>query len=92
MDAIMHRFNSNLGVTCMYCHVLKKNVPYPEPIDFASDEKPAKLKTREMLAMSISLNKKYFKIKMDRKLKPAPRIWCSTCHQGVLDPRKIGRP
>ncbi len=88
----MERFNSGLGVTCMYCHVIKKNVPYPEPMDFASDEKPAKERCREMLAMSMKLNKKYFNIRMDNKLEIRPRIWCSTCHQGMLDPGKIGKP
>jgi hypothetical protein len=84
MDDIMHRFNSDLGVTCSYCHVRKKNVPYPEPMDFASDERPEKIQARKMLAMTIQLNKKYFHIRLDDKLEIRPKIWCFTCHHGVL--------
>jgi hypothetical protein len=90
MDIIMHRFNSALGVTCIYCHVTKKNVPYPEPMDFASDEKPEKRQAREMLAMSMKLNKKYFNVKIDSKIEIRPRIWCNTCHQGLIIPKKMG--
>jgi hypothetical protein len=84
MDGIMHRFNSALGVTCKYCHVRKKNVPYPEPMDFASDERPEKKQARAMLAMTIRLNKKYFNVSVDNKIQIKPKIWCATCHQGEL--------
>ena len=84
MDYIMHRFNSDLGVTCSYCHVRKKNVPYPEPMDFASDERPEKIQARKMLAMTIKLNKKYFNTTIDNKIEIRPAIWCYTCHHGVM--------
>ncbi len=92
MDRIMHRFNAQLGVTCMYCHVHKKNVPYPLPNDFASDEKKEKIIARQMLTMTIKLNRKYFDIKMDSKLEIKPRIWCITCHKGIPVPQNVVYP
>jgi hypothetical protein len=90
MDVIMHHFNSSLGVTCMYCHVIKKNAPYPEPMDFASDVKEEKIQARKMLAMSILINKKYFHVRVDSKIEIQPRIWCNTCHHGLLILKKPG--
>jgi hypothetical protein len=84
MDHIMHRFCSDLGVTCAYCHIRKKDAPYPQPMDFASDDKPEKIQARKMLAMSMKLNKKYFNIRIDNKISIKPKIWCFTCHHGVL--------
>ena len=89
MDIIMHKFNSALGVTCMYCHVRKKNAPYPEPMDFASDEKEEKIVARKMLAMTMKLNSKYFNRKIDNKISIKPRIWCNTCHRGLLIEKKM---
>jgi hypothetical protein len=89
MDIIMHKFNSALGVTCMYCHVRKENAPYPEPMDFASDVKEEKIVARKMLAMTMKMNAKYFNKKIDNKISVRPSIWCNTCHRGLLIEKKI---
>lgn len=89
MELIMHKFNSALGVTCMYCHVRKKGAPYPEPMDFASDELPEKIVARKMLAMTMKLNSKYFNTKIDDKITTKPVVWCITCHRGLLINKKF---
>jgi hypothetical protein len=87
MDRIMFTFERQLGVTCLYCHVPAKNV-VPERVDFASDEKPEKRIAREMLKMTIKLNKKYFNTIIDKSYPytTRPTIWCRTCHMGFPVP------
>lgn len=69
-----------LGVTCNTCHAPKGN--------FASDEKPLKLKARQMLEMTKALNQQYFP---DHK--PAEgestlgKVTCYTCHKGESVPK-----
>jgi hypothetical protein len=68
-----------LGVTCNTCHV---------PRNFAAEDKPIKLKARQMLEMTRSINKQYFP---DHKPKPGEsvlgRVTCYTCHQGESTPK-----
>jgi len=69
-----------LGVTCNTCHAPRGN--------FASDEKPLKLKARQMLEMTKALNQQYFP---DHK--PAEgesvlgKVTCYTCHKGEQTPK-----
>ena len=84
MEAVMHTFNSQLGVTCIYCHIIDNSSP-PEA-DFATDVKPEKLIAREMLKMTIKLNRKYFGSEIDGKLDKRAKIWCGTCHRGIPRP------
>jgi hypothetical protein len=69
-----------LGVTCNTCHAPRGN--------FASDEKPLKLKARQMLEMTRAINKQFFP---DHKPKPGEsvlgRVTCYTCHQGEATPK-----
>jgi hypothetical protein len=85
LERVMYTFTRQLGVTCLYCHVPTKNVD-PERMDFASDEKNEKLIAREMLRMSIKINKKYFDHPIDKKIIAKPLIWCRTCHMGYPVP------
>jgi hypothetical protein len=85
LERVMYTFTRQLGVTCLYCHVPTKNV-VPERMDFASDEKKEKLTAREMLRMTIKLNKKYFNRPVDKKMITKPRVWCRTCHMGYPVP------
>ena len=68
-----------LGVTCNTCHVRG---------NFASEEKPIKLKARQMLEMTRALNKQYFP---DHKPKEGEsvlgRVTCYTCHKGETAPK-----
>jgi photosynthetic reaction center cytochrome c subunit len=75
----MNLIVQGLGVTCNTCHVRG---------NFASEDKPEKLKARQMLEMTMALNKQYFP---DYKPKEGEsvlgRITCYTCHKGETMPR-----
>jgi hypothetical protein len=68
-----------LGVSCNTCHARG---------NFASEEKPLKLKARQMLEMTAALNKQYFP---DHKPKEGEsvlgRVTCYTCHKGEQIPK-----
>jgi hypothetical protein len=49
----MREFSLALNVRCQYCHAGGDGISL-EGVKFASDEKPAKVKARAMLRMSIS--------------------------------------
>jgi hypothetical protein len=85
MDRVMHSFNSELGVTCIYCHVTDRSQTIPRA-DFVSDEKPEKNIARQMLQMTIKLNRRYFGSSVDGKLQTPVKVWCTTCHRGLLKP------
>ena len=73
-----------LGVTCNTCHV---------PRNFASEDKPIKLKARQMLEMTKALNKQYVP---DYKPKDGEsvlgKVTCYTCHKGEQIPKHtVGR-
>jgi hypothetical protein len=76
----MELFVQALGGSCNDCHMPKGN--------FASDEKPMKIKAREMIEMTRAINKQFFP---DHK--PAEnestlgRVTCYTCHQGETKPK-----
>jgi hypothetical protein len=62
-----------LGVTCNTCHAARGN--------FASDEKPLKLKARQMLEMTKALNQQYFPGHKPKEGESVlGRVTCYTCH------------
>lgn len=76
---IMDNFEDALGVKCGFCHVVKKDAE-----DYASDSVTHKETARDMMRMTMFLNKTYF---------PAPKkptgketITCYTCHKGKITP------
>jgi hypothetical protein len=75
----MNLIVQGLGVTCNTCHARG---------NFASEEKPLKLKARQMLEMTKALNKQYFP---DHKPKEGEsvlgRVTCFTCHKGEQLPK-----
>jgi hypothetical protein len=75
----MNLMVQGLGVTCNTCHVRN---------NFASEEKPEKLKARQMLEMTKALNEKYFP---DYKPKDGEsvlgKVTCYTCHKGESTPK-----
>lgn len=89
MESVMHTFNAQLGVTCIYCHTTDtvNGVHYA---NFTSDAMPAKKKALEMLKMTFRLNKKYFNTKLNAAMSQKPVIWCGTCHHGL--PIPVNRP
>ena len=68
-----------LGMSCNSCHVRN---------NFASEEKPEKLKARQMLEMTRAINKQFFP---DYKPKEGEsvlgRVTCYTCHKGETTPK-----
>lgn len=72
-------FQDGLGVTCNFCHAQNKD---GHGLDFASDAKPEKNISREMMRMTIQINKKFFKLKHPLIGSNALIISCSTCHKG----------
>ena len=75
----MNLMVQGLGVTCNTCHVRN---------NWASEDKPEKLKARQMLEMTKALNQKYFP-----DYKPTDgesvlgKVTCYTCHKGETTPK-----
>jgi cytochrome c553 len=76
-------FEDGLGVTCGFCHANAKD---GHGLDFVSDAKPEKEITRQMMRMTIGINKKYFKLKHPKIGNEALVVSCSTCHKGQAFP------
>ena len=66
----MKKIAAALGVQCEHCH---------DTDDFAKDSEKKEI-AREMLKMTMQLNKDYFKGEM--------RVGCITCHNGSKEPKK----
>ena len=81
MDFVMETFSVNLGVNCLFCHPGKQNgTDYS--FDYATDQLQNKRVARDMLRMTMKVNKKYFNIRMTGLMNSRGRIWCGTCHRG----------
>ena len=88
LRATMSTFTRALGVRCNFCHALPEGRPIKHD-DWASDDKPEKLKARAMMEMTRDLNDKYL-AQLDRKDDENPiRIGCFTCHHGAPEPRML---
>lgn len=70
MGKVMNLMSASLGVDCNFCHVEN---------DFAKDGKEEKEAARQMITMTLALNKNYF----DNR----PEISCNTCHNGKTHPQ-----
>lgn len=79
LDSIMKSFKTSLGVKCSFCHAQSKD--NPEKLDFASDDNKHKLIARDMMRMTIRINKKFF------KGEETPPVTCYTCHRGNEHPK-----
>ncbi len=73
-----------LGVRCEYCHVGEPGQPL-RTFDFVSDEKPTKLKAREMLRMVMAINGEHL-TGLDDRADPPIEVDCATCHRGLNRP------
>lgn len=72
-----------LGVTCGFCHANAKD---GHGLDFVSDAKPEKEITRQMMRMTLGINKKYLKLKHPELGSAALIVNCNTCHRGQTFP------
>lgn len=87
LRSTMSSFTRALGVRCNFCHALPEGRPIKHD-DWASDDKPEKLKARAMMEMTRDLNDKYLAA-LEHRSDPPVRIQCFTCHRGVKEPRTL---
>ena len=80
LDSIMQSWNKALGVNCEFCHVKKKI--YPGDMDYASDAEPMKENARDMLRMTIEINRNHFWFDKNQRPEYLHTISCKTCHRG----------
>lgn len=89
LDKLMDGYNKALGVDCGFCHVKDKNGP---ALIMEKDDKPEKEITRNMMRMTMDINKKYFDFSEDANAKPVEAVTCYTCHKGQPMPEKEKKP
>lgn len=80
LDSIMQTYNIALGVKCAFCHVPVKNIK--DSLDYASDAEPMKENAREMMRMTIDINKKNFYFDKSQRPEYLHVVTCKTCHRG----------
>ncbi len=69
MGKVMNIMSASLGVNCQYCHAGN---------DFAAEGAGHKDTAREMIAMTLKLNRDHFNSQ--------PVVNCNTCHRGAVRP------
>jgi Photosynthetic reaction centre cytochrome C subunit len=89
LDKIMDGFNVNLGVDCKYCHVMDKKA---DSLIFDKDDKPEKGITRNMMRMTMDINKNYFQFNEEVTATQVQAVTCYTCHKGTQIPEKVKKP
>jgi hypothetical protein len=75
--------DDGLGVSCGFCHAAAAD---GHGLDFASDAKPEKKIARGMMRMTLTMNKKYFKVRHPLLGAPNLILSCATCHNGQALP------
>jgi Photosynthetic reaction centre cytochrome C subunit len=85
LDKIMDGFNAQLGVDCKYCHVKDKKA---DTLMFDKDDKSEKEITRNMMRMTMDINKKYFQFNETVTAQQVQAVTCYTCHKGEPMPQK----
>ncbi|MGZ8509064.1 MAG: c-type cytochrome [Chitinophagaceae bacterium] len=80
LDSIMESYTKALGISCSFCHTEVKN--FPDSIDYVSDINPMKENAREMMRMTILINKTYFHFDKNEKPEYLKVVNCKTCHRG----------
>jgi tetratricopeptide (TPR) repeat protein len=83
----MREFSFALGVRCQYCHAGGNGVSF-EGVNFASDEKPAKVKARAMLRMVEQVNTSMLPA-LPSRATPRIEVDCVTCHRGLPLPKTL---
>lgn len=85
LDKIMDDFNVQLGVDCKYCHVRDKKA---DTLMFDKDDKSEKEIARNMMRMTMDINKKYFQFNETVTAEQVQAVNCFTCHRGQPMPAK----
>jgi len=84
LDSVMETYAKQLNVGCDFCHAegkINKN-----DLDFASDDKPEKEITRQMMRMTATINKDFFGYTIIYKAGEEMAVSCYTCHDGFARP------
>lgn len=84
LDSIMESYNKALGVGCDFCHASVSN--FPDSLDYASDQNRMKENAREMMRMTIHVNKTWFYFDKTQRPEYLNVVHCMTCHRGVAYP------
>jgi len=80
----MQLMTQALGASCGTCHVRG---------NFASEDNPRKIRARQMLEMTRTINQQFFPGHQPAEGESRlGRITCFTCHQGELHPRQQPLP
>jgi hypothetical protein len=84
LDSVMETYSRQLNVGCDFCHANSKTNPNEH--DFASDDKPEKEITRQMMRMTAAINKDFFDYTIIYKAGEEMAVSCYTCHDGFPRP------
>jgi hypothetical protein len=84
LDSIMESYSKALGSSCSFCHAEVKN--FPDSLDYASDDNTMKENARQMMRMTILINKTYFHFDKNEKPEYLKVVNCKTCHKGEAIP------
>lgn len=85
LDKIMDGFNASLKVNCAFCHTENKAL---QQLEAEKDTKPEKEITRNMMRMTMDINKKYFEFNEEVTASKVQAVTCYTCHKGQPIPEK----
>ena len=83
----MREFSFALSVRCQYCHTGGDGISF-DGVNFASDDKPAKVKARAMLRMVDQLNHSILP-QLPTRAEPRVEVACATCHRGLALPKSL---
>jgi len=83
MGIMTDDIDDGLGVSCGFCHAPAAD---GHGLDFASDAKPEKKIARGMMRMTLTMNKRYFKVRHPLLGAPSLVLTCATCHNGQALP------
>jgi len=90
LDKIMDGFTVSMGKDdCNYCHVKDK---LTNTIIYEKDDKPEKEIARNMMRMTMDINKKYFQFNEEVTAAQVQAVTCYTCHKGQPIPDKEKKP
>jgi len=84
LDSVMETYTRHLNVSCDFCHAESK--VNKNDLDYASDDKPEKEITRQMMRMTAAVNKDYFNYSIVYKAGEEMAVSCFTCHDGFARP------
>jgi len=80
LEPTMAFISGSLGVKCNFCHV--RQLIGSDSLNYASDAEPMKENAREMMKMTIQINKNNFYFDKNERPEFLHTVTCKTCHRG----------